>query len=288
MMRGFFDSHTHTRHSDDSTQTLGELYAAALCRGLLGFAVTDHANLSIIEEDNTFENIAASVREAKAARQRFGDEVRVLCGVEISEHFDDPAVTRRILELADYDVVIGSVHRLEYKGWTDFYSKIDFGAPFSDELLHGYLAAYFEYLLRVAEEADYDILAHMTCPLRYVNGKYRRAVTLERHAAAIDEILRCVIRRGKALEVNTSGIGGMYESLMPDVSIIERYFALGGRLVTLGSDAHTPERVGNAFDATAAQLAKIGFTEYCYYERRQVRRVALKWKRWAREVAMRK
>lgn len=276
MMRGYFDSHTHTHHSDDSIQTLGELYTAARRRGLLGFAVTDHANLSIIKEDNTFENIASSVREAKAMRLCFGDEVRVLCGVEVSEHFDDPGVTQRLLTLADYDVVIGSVHRLEYKNWVDFYSKIDFGAPFSDELLHGYLATYFDYLLRVAEEADYDILAHLTCPLRYINGKYCRAVTLEKYGAVIDEILRCVIRRGKALEVNTSGLGGMYESLMPDISILRRYYDLGGRLVTLGSDAHTPERVGNAFEAAAAQLAEIGFTECCYYERRMIRQIVLK------------
>lgn len=274
-MQRWFDSHTHTRFSDDSTQSPEELYTSAQKCALSGFAITDHANLSIIDEDDTFRNIAASTRAAKMLGENAGSTVRVFCGVEVSEHFDDPKITRRLLSLADYDVVIGSVHRLRYRGWNDFYSKIVFDETFSDENLQGYMKAYFAYLLRVAEEAEYDILAHLTCPLRYINGKYRRGITLERHTAVIDEILRCVIRRGKALEVNTSGIGGQYGCLMPDRPILERYYALGGRLLTLGSDAHTPERVGTAFAETAEMLKMIGFKEYCYYEQRKSRSISL-------------
>lgn len=247
------------------------LYPVAMQLGIrpIHFGIVCILNLSIIEEDNTFEHIAASIREAKAARERFGDGVQVLCGVEASEYFEDSGITRRLLALADYDVVIASVHRLEYRQWADFYSKIDFGEAFSERALEGWLAAYFESLLRVAEEADYDSLAHLTCPLRYINGKYRRNIGLEGHRAIVDEILRCVIRREKSLEINTSGVCGVYDSLMPDLSIIGRYFDLGGRLVTLGSDAHTPDRVGNAFGETADILSKIGFRGYCCYVQRR-------------------
>lgn len=269
MIQEFYDSHVHSQYSDDSEQTFAEIYHAAVKRGLRGLTVTDHANLSIIEEDRTFESITASAQEAKNANRCFGNEVRIFCGVEVSEHFDDMNNTNQLLHLADYDVVIGSVHRIEFGGWKDFYSKIVFDESFHTEELYGYMGRYFEYLLRVAEQADYDILAHLTCPLRYINGKYHRGLRLEPYREVIDEILHCVLRRNKSLEVNTSGIRGMYDNLMPDRSIIQRYFDIGGRLITLGSDAHTPSRVGNAFEETVNLLSKIGFHGYYHYEHRQ-------------------
>lgn len=275
-MQELYDSHVHSHWSDDCEQSFDEIYSAAVRAGLQGLTITDHANLSIIEEANTFESIAGSVREARAANSRYGGAVQVFCGVELSEHFDDLDNTRRLLALADHDVVIASVHRISFEQWNNFYSKIEFGSDFTPETLQSYLGTYFRELLRVAEEGDYDILAHLTCPLRYINGKYKRGITLDPHLTVIDEILRCVIRCEKAPEITISGIGGMYESLMPDVPIIQRYYDLGGRQITLGSDAHTPERVGMALAETAALLAEIGFEEYCYYERRTVRYISLK------------
>lgn len=268
-MQAFYDSHVHSHWSDDCTQSFDEIYAAAVRVGLRGVTITDHANLSIIEEANTFASIAGSVREARNANSQYGGGVEVFCGVELADQFVDPANTRKLLTLADYDVVIGSVHRLRFEQWTDFYSKIDFGADFTPELLHGYLRAYFQELLRVAAESDYDILAHLTCPLRYINGKYKRDITLDAHRAEIDDILRCVIQREKALEVNTSGVHAVYGDLMPDEAILRRYIALGGRRITLGSDAHTPERVGTALAEAARSLTKLGFWGYDHYVRRQ-------------------
>lgn len=269
-MQELYDSHVHSHWSPDSKQTFSEIYDAALKKGLQGLTITDHADLSVIEEENTFESIASSVQEVQTFHDRYKDAgVQVFCGVELSEYFDNVYHAKKILEMAEYDAVIASVHWLRYREWDSFYSRVAFDDAFSEELLHGYLAAYFEQLLCVAEDADYDVLAHLTCPLRYINGKYKRGITLDVHRAVIDEILRCVIRRGKALEINTSGIGGMYESLMPDLPIIQRYYDLGGRQITLGSDAHTPERVGNAFAETIALLSKIGFSEYVHYEKRQ-------------------
>ena len=80
--------------------------------------------------------------------------------------------------------------------------------------------------------------------------------------------MRRIIQKGIALEVNTSGIGSLYGDYMPHESIIRRYRELGGYLITLGSDAHTPERVGNGFEAAAALLKRLGFKNLYYYQRR--------------------
>lgn len=121
----------------------------------------------------------------------------------------------------------------------------------------------------MAEVGDFDVLAHLTCPLRYINGKYRRGLSIEPHRELITEILRTIIRREKALEVNTSGLHNFYGGLMPGREILAQYHAMGGRLITLGSDAHTADRLANGFDETVSLLKEIGFRDYCYYERRR-------------------
>lgn len=269
MIRRFFDSHIHSCYSNDSQQTVVEICQSALVKGLQGVTITDHANMSIVEEDQTFRNIAASVVAARNARKIWAEKLNVFCGVEISEFFHDQHNTQRLLALADFDVVIASVHKVEFEQWTDFYSKINFD-KFPVDKLYGFMRAYFESLLCMAEQAEYDVLAHLTCPLRYINGKHRRGISLEPHKDIIDEILRCLICRNKSLEINTSGINGIYENLMPDLWILQRYFSVGGRLITLASDAHTSDRIGNAFEEITQLLSKIGFRGYFHYEQREL------------------
>lgn len=84
-----------------------------------------------------------------------------------------------------------------------------------------------------------------------------------------DEILKMLIRKGKALEVNTSGWSEEQGFLMPDKPVLERYHALGGRLVTVGSDCHTAEQVAKGIGPACELLAELGYDAFYYYEKRK-------------------
>ena len=45
--------------------------------------------------------------------------------------------------------------------------------------------------------------------------------------------------------------------LMPDEDIMCRYHELGGEIVTIGSDAHTPDRIGEHYAAACQMLRRI-------------------------------
>ena len=122
--------------------------------------------------------------------------------------------------------------------------------------------AYNAYLYRVLESLDaqypYDIVAHIGYCSRnatYPDPKLRYADFSD----VLDEILRRIIRRGKILEVNTSSKTAGSDFL-PDTDILYRYFELGGRAVSFGSDAHDTWRVGEKRELVCAALKKIGFT----------------------------
>ena len=51
------------------------------------------------------------------------------------------------------------------------YSKIDF-SQLSIEKVYEYMDCYFNDIITMIEETDFDILAHLTCPLKYIKGKF--------------------------------------------------------------------------------------------------------------------
>ena len=118
-------------------------------------------------------------------------------------------------------------------------------------------------------------MAHLTCPLRYINGKYGLGVNSLKYEKQIDKILDYVIEKSIAMEINTSGIGSFYGELMPDPWIIKRFKNKGGYLVTIGSDAHASQHVGNGFDVSINLLKEYGFDSYYYYEKRKAVRVGI-------------
>ena len=92
---------------------------------------------------------------------------------------------------------------------------------------------------------------------------------LKNFADKTDIILKEIINRGIALEINTSCLDTNYNALMPDIPIIKRYKELGGYLLTLGSDAHTAERIAHGFDYALSELSRLGFKNIYYYKNRK-------------------
>ena len=80
--------------------------------------------------------------------------------------------------------------------------------------------------------------------------------------------MEALIRRDKALEVNSGAYRCGLAQPNPSLSVLKRYYELGGRLITIGADAHKPEHVGLRFDLLPQLLTGIGFREYAVYRKR--------------------
>lgn len=73
------------------------------------------------------------------------------------------------------------------------------------------------------------------------------------------ELFHMLIEQGIALEVNTSGLTADGGETMPNESLLTLYRDCGGRLLTLGSDAHSCRKLANCFDRAADMLRNLGF-----------------------------
>ena len=267
------DMHTHSEHSHDSRCKMEDMCLAQIQKGTKIFAVTDHCDIDRANINDNFIAIKNSCQQAKKLNDKFGDKLLVLSGVEVGELFWHPQYTQRLYSLYPYDVIIGSVHRVKHKYTDKPYSQIDFGKYTLDDI-YEFLDIYFDDVKKLLATTDFDILAHLTCPIRYIVGKYHIDVDMSRYDQIIGEILQTIIDNGIALEVNTSTCSAMDEFL-PHSTIIKRYYDMGGRLITLGSDAHISHNASQHFDKAITLLKQIGFEGVYYYKDRKPIKISI-------------
>ena len=102
-------------------------------------------------------------------------------------------------------------------------------------------------------------MGHLDLVRRY-KGYGDNSIDYQKYGDIIDEILRALIAQGKGLEVNTAGLRYGVGSMHPDLPILQRYRALGGHIITCGSDAHRAEHVAMDIRAAYELLKTWGFS----------------------------
>lgn len=260
------DMHTHSESSHDSVCKIEDMLTAQTEKGTKIFAVTDHFDTASFMQTDIFTPIKTAHTTVKELSRTYGDRALILSGIEIGESFWYPEIYKQAMELVDHDVVIGSVHLVRYADLSYAYSKIDF-STLNKKTVVEYMDAYFDDVLTMIDTADFDILAHLTCPLRYIIGKYKIELDISRYEEKIERILKQIIEKEIALEVNTSSFG-ITHNFMPHTDILERYYNMGGYLITLGSDAHRREDASQYFREALQAIKGIGFKAIYYYKNR--------------------
>lgn len=252
------DSHCHSQFSFDGSDSIHMLCDSAVHMGLHSLTITDHCECSLYEQTNARETICRSVMETQKAAVLFQGRLQVLKGIELGQATQNPLAAKEILDLCDFDFVLGSLHNV--RNQPDFYF-IDYNQVNVDALLN----AYFDELLELIEQGLFDSLAHLTYPLRYIVGDHNMEVSYEVYEKRIDSILRALVQKDKALEVNTSGLRQKIGDTLPSVLVVKRFHELGGKYVTVGSDAHRWADVGSGVEAGLETICRAGFDALTIY-----------------------
>ena len=259
------DMHLHSQNSHDSQCPVIDMARAQAVNGIKLMAVTDHCDVGFsgVPELSRIEASYAEVQQTDA----LVEDLQILTGVEIGGSFLRPDLAETVAKHLPYDVIVGSVHAI-----VDPISKKPLGLhgskEFSEANMYEYLGAYYDCMRILIDVLDCDILAHMTYPIRYLTGHFGYRVDLERLRDKIDDILQAIIRKGIALEINTSSYD-LLNDTMPGRELVQRYFDMGGYLVTLGSDAHAADKANKAFSEAVTMLKEIGFENIYYYKGRK-------------------
>ena len=262
-----FDNHLHTEHSHDSRAPMEKMIQAAIAQGLGGVAITEHCDMEHYHIIPVFEPTRASFRQATELREKYKNELKVFTGVEICETIWEPEASNAFLRELPFDVIVGSIHAVRFAGETIPYSHIDF-RTWTHDRMTAYLHQYFADMIEMLHTTEFDILAHLTCPLRYMMRQTDYSFDFDEYRGEIREILSALIQKGIALEVNTSSYRYGLPMAMPDGDVLRMYRSMGGDRISLASDAHVPEDVGVPFDRAVELLCECGFTHTVYFENR--------------------
>ena len=201
---------------------------------------------------------------------RFADQLIIKTGVEIGMQAgrDDVfAATRQTMAGLRFDYILGSIH---WMGFADGNPRrliepevnpvFGYGAT-PDEVMQKYALQ----LLSCAKDfPELDCIGHLTYYARQ-NPYPDRQLRYRNAPDELDALFMYLISHGKGLEINTSS-KTPYGFFMPDEDIMCRYHELGGEIVTIGSDAHTPDRIGEHYAAACQMLRRAGMRYVCTYE----------------------
>ncbi len=295
--RRFVDTHTHhLPFSHDAGQSMTELLQSAAAAGLAGVMFSDHYDKDIIPPGRSEEifDLDEAWQEWQNEAVPAGDQlgIKTYFGVEIGYQRHLLELCRELAASDRFDGVILSIHMID---------RLD---PFFDVEFYeaGKVATYARYLNALAEIAaavpGYAIAGHYDYMVRYAPYEDPE-IYYEEMPKEFDSFFQTLIENKKCLEINIRShyrrrrgnqaganrqnqVRVLYEPdpllleprfqvpgyYFPDPRLIRRYLELGGRMISLASDAHSGE-AGSGFALIAEYLAACGVKDITHFEKGQ-------------------
>ena len=280
----FADYHLHSEFSDDSEELMEKQVERAIELGLEEMCFTDHVDYGIkrdwddpegivtrhaIEHGKEVDLVLANVNYpeyfAKLHRMQelYGDRIRIRQGLEFGIQSHTVPQYEKLYETwkEELDFTLFSMHQVhDQEFWTGDFQRGKSQKQYNDE--------YYEEILKTMQRfKHYSCLAHLDLLARYdPAGIY----PFEKEKDIIAEILKLAIADGKGIEVNTSSWKYGLPDTQPCRAILRLYKDLGGRILTIGSDAHVTRYLADHHqEATAILRDEIGFREICTFDHMQ-------------------
>ncbi len=256
--RILFESHSHTPLCKHAFGEPSEYAEVALRRGLKGLIVTCHNPMpngfsaGVRMAEDQFEQYVDLVA---ATTDLFRDRVDVRLGLEADYFEGMESYLEKQLGSADFHFVLGSVHpqidEFRQRYWQDDLLEVQ--------------RTYFRLLAKSAETGLFDSISHPDLIKNFTAEAWQPERMMDEICRTLDRIADC----GVAMELNTSGVNKTISEMNPMPAML-REMAARQIPITLGSDAHVPERVADGYETALETLKECGFTHINYFlERRR-------------------
>lgn len=247
------DTHIHTRFSTDSTMTLDQALERAKDLDI-GITLTEHMDLAYPEQNAFIFDVDHYFATYEPYRNS-----KLMLGIEIGMREDCLSENRSIVNNHSFDYVLGSIHVIDN---IDIYQDIFYIERTKQEVY----SQYFSSMVACLKTYDFiDSLGHIDYICRYAKYDDTELYYRDFHES-IDSVLKILAEKDKAIEINTRRLSNSttIDALLP---IYKRFYELGGRYATMGSDAHKPADIGRDLNV-ATQLAQLCNLKLVYFNNR--------------------
>jgi histidinol-phosphatase (PHP family) len=260
-----FDFHTHHERCGHAKGVIRDYIESAIHNGLDMVGISDHTPYFGSNDDRPEPGIAMAksefpnyVREVLDLKQEYQGKIEVLLGIEADFFPEHVEAYKSIFDQYPFDYIIGSVHQ---SGRVSIFNKKRWNGLTAKQKVEQ-KDKYYELIGDSARSGLYDILGHIDA----MKGFYPEFSAIQ--TKVVEHTLKMVGEYDVAVEINTSGKMKTVGNWYPADDMLE--LALFHNVkVTFGSDAHSPERVGDDFEEVRKKLKEIGFKEWAYFRQRQ-------------------
>ena len=253
-MRRLADFHIHPDYSIDAEGDIDSYCRQALSLGLRAICFTPHYDPNPRRtkydgywryrgkrervSDKIIESYIDDVRVADSAYRDRG--LRVYRGLEIDFFSGAEREAEKIRSKFDFDFVIGSVHCLDDIAISN---SREVSSYFSRKTVDDMADDYFELLAMAASCTEFDSLGHLDYYTKFGREFYGDDIDrigIDRY----DPVFEKLVKSGVGIEINTRQFRGGMKIFHPDESIIRKAIKAGVKIVSIGSDSHSPMDLG--------------------------------------------
>ena len=232
-----FDTHLHTKFSADSKMSIEDAILSAKQQNI-GLVLTEHLDYDFPGDDIYEFNPQQYFQEYSSYQSK-----TLYLGVEVGMQEHTLIQSKKFVESAPFDQVICSLHLLDGKDL--FYESC------YTENKHTVYLNYLNTMIKLIKQHDFaNILGH------------------EEFHDTIDILWQTIIDKGIVPELNTRRFDNS-NNISILLKLYERYAMLGGKYVSIGSDAHKPEHCGNHIDDAISYAKSFGYNQSIRFTKRQ-------------------
>ena len=248
-----FDQHVHSSFSFDSNENLENYINVSNNSDIITTEHLDFENPIINYKDSSIDYLKY-VGQIKNLNKKYSN--KFFLGIEIGYTPNSEKRIEDFLKDKNFNLKLLSIHQNGNYDYMCVNKKL-----ISLEVL---IQEYFEQMIQALESSiEFNVLAHFEYGLRMIDISVTDFDNLA--SVFLNKIIELIVKKEIAFEVNTKS---MYKYKKENLYnyMIEKYIKKGGRLFTLGSDAHNIKEYAYKFDEAKKFLLSINIKEIILFK----------------------
>ncbi len=249
------DTHIHGEFSSDSTNKYEEIIQKAISLHYHYICFTEHMDLVPYEIVNYgILPLRKYFNRIDSLKNRYKNKLHIGFGIELGESHLTLDQANELFNYIQPEFIIGSLHLLK--------NLKNLSTPINFSLQENIIMQYYQEVEEIVMKGGIDSLGHLGIFKREVSDQTQ--CKDDNYLDQISKILKIMISKNIALEVNYSGFRSNFKMHLPGIDIIKLYYDMGGTLITLGSDTHHIDQFDNYYNQTIKNIRHSGFKYLSY------------------------
>jgi histidinol-phosphatase (PHP family) len=262
------DYHVHTGYTADAEGTVEEYCVVAERLGIKEIAFTNHLIYPKPKSVPGFTDLTGisiqpsqiekHVEEIETARKKF--RINIKFGLEVDYFENHEKQIEELLDSYPLDFVMGSAHFVDGFCVSD---KISAELFLKGNLVEKY-KKYFDVLKKAVESQLFDVMAHADVIRKFSPEQ----VPFEKYAGDVEKVSELLYDNGVGIEINASGFR-LINDTFPSMEFLGVCKKNNVKIITVGSDAHSPHALGFRTDELVERLKTIGYKNIYTFSKRK-------------------